>query len=165
MHSTLLTTTILLLTTASVEALGINCRGSGFCNGSNVLSRIRGFINTIPDCTHFNNGKHIACVSDANLFDRKGGVCAFLQGTSKGLSAGALKVLMRDLDGHKCGACGSVPILFPKEFANKNDPAGGILTVNFRRQHRQSLSDGGLLNDKAEKEGEAKFRLRRIYMS
>ncbi|PKY01205.1 killer toxin [Aspergillus campestris IBT 28561] len=123
--STLLIPTILSLS-STTTALGINCRGSGFCgdasSGSGTrLSRIKNKIDAIDDNAHYNNGDHIACDVDPI----GSGFCAFFQSTGDGGSAADAKRLVQDLINHGCAACGSVPT------GQENDVKNGQLTVNY----------------------------------
>ncbi|MCJ1233883.1 hypothetical protein MMC14_001841 [Varicellaria rhodocarpa] len=101
------------------KALGINCRGSSRCTGSNAdLYRL--INDNIPLNREYNNNEHIAC--DGNM-------CAFFQDTHTAFSGGAVHQLIESLYGH-CdhNSCGSVPTGYPWN----NDPKqNGILTVNY----------------------------------
>jgi hypothetical protein len=129
MRFAIVSSTLALLTAANEETpanpqaalLGINCGGSGLCIGKGVASALQKAIQQAPNRV-WNNGEHIACVSMPG-----GGICAFLQGTSHGLSTHAIQELANELLRHGCKVCGSVPIGFPKS----NDPSSGILTFNY----------------------------------
>ena len=43
----------------SVNALGINCRGSGLC--SRDLGELRGYVNNAPNDRKYYNTQHVAC--------------------------------------------------------------------------------------------------------
>ncbi|KAF9058193.1 killer toxin [Panaeolus papilionaceus] len=112
---------------ATVQAIGINCQGSGRCGeasttASNDLNR---FIQNIPDDKWFNNGQQIACV--ATKSGSRDGICAFLQNTG-GTNGKKIKELAPYIPGHGCSRCGSVPYYFPE---GNNDVKDGALTFNF----------------------------------
>lgn len=119
-------------------ALGINCRGSGFCSSddtSNAVKTIASFImQEIETCRTYSNGEHIACITDGNIIDPNGGFCAFLQGTASGASGLAIQDLvtaLADRTDDVCNNCGSVPFTYPPDMGNSNDPSQGELTINF----------------------------------
>jgi hypothetical protein len=55
-------------------------------------------------------------------------MCAFLQDTKSGVVGSQIQALLQELQNHGCKGCGSVPIDFT---SGSNDPANGILTVNY----------------------------------
>jgi hypothetical protein len=79
----------------------------------------------------FGNGDHIACAYTTVNEGEKSewGECAFLQNMKEGTTLPGSKIqeLLPYLVDHGCKSCGSVPIDFP----GSNDPANGILTVNY----------------------------------
>ncbi|KAK3680823.1 Kp4-domain-containing protein [Podospora appendiculata] len=113
--------------------LGINCRGSVLCNapayGDNAAKRLQAYINNgIQTSRVYRNGEHIACVSrDGTGLRTKGGFCAFLQGTTRNIDGGSIKLLIGYIVNHGCVVCGSVPIDYQN---GSNNPANGILTIN-----------------------------------
>ncbi|KAL4908781.1 killer toxin [Aspergillus multicolor] len=112
----------LLLSTAS--ALGINCRGSSDCSLTDApsLGEIVSLIEEIADDSWWDNGEHIACIrSGSHAYS----ICAFLQ-NSGGAPGSSVKTLARELQGHGCGVCGSIPLFYPDD----NDVNDGELTVN-----------------------------------
>lgn len=114
-------TVIITLTSlvASAAALGINCRGSGFCpsNGAagNIQSLKKVVDNIQPRHRFYNPGQQIACT---------GTLCAFYQngasGTAEETSAWIARIMQ-----HGCKKCGSVPT------RPGNNVATGQLTVNI----------------------------------
>ncbi|KAL8752517.1 MAG: hypothetical protein Q9184_005706 [Pyrenodesmia sp. 2 TL-2023] len=127
-------------------ALGINCRGSAFCQhgpsslNPDIISIFLALATGIPDacpstfsCGPINNtdmyapGAHILCFPQGLSF--LGGICAFTQGNVAGAGTNGLviKKKLRELKVHGCTLCGSVPLS-----AVGNDPdEEGILTVNY----------------------------------
>lgn len=87
--NTLSVIALLSLLAQSSHALGINCRGSGFCPTGDklVAENLRNSINGAPDDKVFKKGDHIACDPEAGgtipyipFIPRVGGkVCAFVQ--------------------------------------------------------------------------------------
>ncbi|KAF6783008.1 hypothetical protein CMUS01_16333 [Colletotrichum musicola] len=132
----------LILAAAAVidqaASLGINCRGSNLCGRAstkNAVKHITGYINgEISADRTYNNGEHIACITDGNSISTKGGFCAFLQNTKNGATGveiEELALVLADRKDDVCGNCGSVPYTALKRLGNKNDPKDGILTFNF----------------------------------
>jgi hypothetical protein len=132
---------LLLLTALSspVNALGINCRGSGLCsfviNGAitgheaKVLAdwiqgiEAEGYTPvTINSDRIYKNGEQIACYIRSSI-------CAFLQDTPNGATGAEVRKLARFIPDHGCTVCGSVPTDFP----NTNDVKKGQLTFNYVR--------------------------------
>ncbi|KAL3675604.1 hypothetical protein R1sor_025552 [Riccia sorocarpa] len=114
----LLFTVLLLLSGAThSDALGINCRGSGFCasGSAHALSEINTQVQALNDGNIYPNGQHIAC---------SGNICAFLQNVSGTKTAAQIKGYVHRLLDHGCTKCGSVPT----EPGNNVD--FGELTVN-----------------------------------
>ncbi|KAI9776538.1 MAG: hypothetical protein M1839_009519 [Geoglossum umbratile] len=130
------------LAATQTQALGINCRGSGFCGKNGAVNTLAGYIDGIQGCRVYQNGEHIACKSDPKVLNGNGGECAFLQGTASGLSGSAIQALIKEIQGHGCEGCGSVPIGFPQVFGGSNDPSGGILTVNYVADTDNPCPDG-----------------------
>jgi hypothetical protein len=130
MHSISGILTIAYLT-SSAYALGINCRGSSFCNKNNAPSQLQSFISKIQCDRMYNNNEHIACISGPNFVDGNGGVCAFLQGVPGPVSGASIQLLIDAIVDHGCSGCGSTPVTFPQQLGGSNDPSAGILTVNF----------------------------------
>ncbi|KAF4770901.1 hypothetical protein HAV15_012315 [Penicillium sp. str.  len=118
----------LLLPAVTVNALGINCRGSAKCSGlwgsDNVASNLKNAIDSIDTNRWYLNGEHIACVG--NQAGNGGGYCAFLQGT-RGANGGKIKELAHNIPDHGCKMCGSVPYFYPGD----NNVADGELTFNY----------------------------------
>ncbi|KAL8724945.1 MAG: hypothetical protein Q9181_006605 [Wetmoreana brouardii] len=130
-------------------ALGINCRGSGFCqygpstNSPDITSifvslatgtigvcSAHFFCGPIADTDMYAPGAHIVCMPQGTSF--LGGICAFTQGniTAAGTSGHVIKQKLKQLHEHGCTLCGSVPLS-----AEGNDPdEEGILTVNYVRR-------------------------------
>ncbi|KAK7739707.1 hypothetical protein SLS53_005676 [Cytospora paraplurivora] len=113
--SQLLLATVTGLVT-STSALGINCRGSGLCSGSHVLSELNTKVQALPDSNTYANGVHIACV---------GHICAFLQNISGTKTGAEVKQYVQNLLNHGCTTCGSDPT---EPGNNVND---GELIVNY----------------------------------
>jgi hypothetical protein len=116
-------TSAFALTAVEVNALGINCRGSGDC--STIVGNINQLISTVGNIQgdrFYNDGEHIACLES----ELGNGLCVFAQG-SGGLPGSSVPPLLQALSDHHCGKCGSVPLFFPQ---GSNDPSKGILTVN-----------------------------------
>jgi len=134
----------LLLPTAF--ALGINCRGSAFCqygpsslnpdiisifvalaNGTTDICESPPFsCGPINDTDDYAPGAHILCLPQGESF--LGGVCAFTQGnvSKAGTNGTLIKQKLSELRAHGCTLCGSVPL------SGDNDPdTEGILTVNY----------------------------------
>lgn len=126
----------------STLALGINCRGSGFCTGFPINPQVSGqeakvladWIQgleadglqpvVIADDRIYKNGEHIACY-------QRSLICAFLQKTKgDGVSGADVKKQARFIPDHGCKVCGSVPTDYPAT-NNVND---GELTFNYVTQ-------------------------------
>ncbi|KAH7263802.1 killer toxin Kp4/SMK [Fusarium tricinctum] len=114
-----------LLFTSAVAGLGINCRGSGFCDltfGSSIQD-IQDQVGIIvadgQGDRHFDTGAQIACTQG-----NQGSICAFYQSGASGSAKDAFGHIQQIID-HKCSLCGSVPT---QEGNNVDD---GQLTVNF----------------------------------
>ncbi|KAK5990862.1 KP4 killer toxin [Cladobotryum mycophilum] len=102
----------------SSSALGINCRGSGFCpsdNASGNLINLKVLVDSIqPRDRSYGTGQQLACT---------GSICAFYQNTGSGTAGQASDLLQQLLD-HGCKKCGSAPT------NPGNDVSKGQLTVN-----------------------------------
>ncbi|KAI0528524.1 killer toxin [Xylaria digitata] len=117
----------LLLTAMGCQCLGINCRGSGLCDGF-INTSINGYeadtltkwINGIDPNRWYNNGQQIACFESSHI-------CAFLQNTG-GAWGSKIKQLAHYIPDHNCKVCGSVPYYFPE---GNNNVADGMLTYNY----------------------------------
>lgn len=136
---------VTLISITSVNALGINCRGSSLCPdiklASNYILQISkiatgtafdcnseyGFIcGPMFDTDIYAPGARIVCLPQGKSF--LGGICAFTQGNvaSLGTYGVVIKRKLKELSEHGCEICGSVPI------GDRNDPnEAGILTVNY----------------------------------
>ena len=126
---TLLTILFSQSTTALSHKLGINCRGSAFCNSYvHVMPIITAM--GIPATRTYTKGEHILCIAIVPLSTE--GICAFLQGSQDVQITGEKAAsLLGQLGGHRCGVCGSIPIGYSKSDPKSNDPKAGILTVNY----------------------------------
>ncbi|KAF3917684.1 hypothetical protein AA313_de0209103 [Arthrobotrys entomopaga] len=123
MHSSLLTFVAAVLASATtIDALGINCRGSPASAGGCRLNDIIAAATRLDPNRQYNNGDHIACCQTI----AGNGLCAFFQGISGSKAGSSVLPLLHSLQDHHCQVCGSVPINFP----GSNDPKNGILTVN-----------------------------------
>ncbi|EFX06550.1 killer toxin, kp4 [Grosmannia clavigera kw1407] len=103
---------------SSTAALGINCRGSGFCSlgASGNLINLKALVDEIsPRNRHYSTGEQIACSGD---------ICAFFQKGASG-SAEEASALLQKLRNHGCKKCGSVPT------GSGNNVDNGELTVNY----------------------------------
>ncbi|KAF2035956.1 killer toxin [Setomelanomma holmii] len=116
-------------THADSALLGINCRGSGYCNipcGRDIweLQRLVGLIN---DGYTYSNHAFLACAECKGDSGEDGGFCVFPQKKPRGerMYAKRAKEGMGQLIAHGCRGCGSVP-LHPGNNVNT-----GELTVNF----------------------------------
>ncbi|KAJ6789040.1 hypothetical protein PWT90_08411 [Aphanocladium album] len=111
--------TFLSAISGSVLALGINCRGSGFCPSDGAagnLINLKAIVDNIQDRgRHYNTGQQIACT---------GSLCVFYQNGASGTAGEASGQLQQLLD-HGCKKCGSVPT------QPGNDVSKGELTVNI----------------------------------
>lgn len=107
------------LLSSSVSALGINCRGSGFCPSDGAagnLINLKAIVDGIQDRgRHYDTGKQIACT---------GSLCAFYQKGASGNAGDVSRQLQQLLD-HGCKKCGSVPT------QPGNNVDNGELTVNI----------------------------------
>ncbi|PHH60619.1 hypothetical protein CDD81_1409 [Ophiocordyceps australis] len=117
-----LLTTLYLVSGAA--ALGINCRGSGFCSFNTaslqtVHDQVGVLVATGGRDRHFNSGQQIACSHGS-----QGSVCAFYQSGASGSAQDAYGQLQQLLN-HGCRQCGSVPT------HPGNDVSKGQLTVNY----------------------------------
>ena len=75
----------------SVTALGINCRGSGFCTLAQLGGSLTGIVELVGNISatdEFAPGEHIAC---------QGHLCAFTQKYSDSFSAGDALPLLQGL--------------------------------------------------------------------
>ncbi|SPJ72614.1 related to KP4 killer toxin [Fusarium torulosum] len=115
MQYSMLTTLSALVTMTS--ALGINCRGSGFCpGGAGNLINLKAIVDNIqPRDRHYETGQQVACTGDT---------CAFYQSGATGTADDVSWALQALLD-HGCKKCGSVPT------QDGNNVDDGQLTVNF----------------------------------
>ncbi|XP_044717521.1 kp4 domain-containing protein [Hirsutella rhossiliensis] len=110
-------TPLIMLFVSSAAALGINCRGSGFCSVND------GSMKTIKDQV----GVLIADGGRDKRFNGggpQGSTCVFYQDGASGTAKDAYDQLQKLLD-HGCNQCGSVPT------QPGNDVSKGQLTVNF----------------------------------
>ncbi|KAI9775455.1 MAG: hypothetical protein M1839_001072 [Geoglossum umbratile] len=118
---------------SSVAALGINCKGSGWCTSArdSVATNLNSLIQGIDSNRWYKNGEWIACVQSTGDFvvDASGsvGFCAFLQNTG-GTWGSIIKQLAPEIPKHDCRVCGSVPYYFPQGNNNVDD---GELTFNM----------------------------------
>ncbi|TQV90465.1 hypothetical protein V2A60_010455 [Cordyceps javanica] len=109
----------------SATALGINCRGSGFCtinNGASlqvVHDQVGNLVASGGGDRRFNSGDQIACSHGS-----QGSFCAFYQNGASGSAKDAYNQIQQLLD-HGCRGCGSVPT------QPGNDVSKGELTVNY----------------------------------
>ncbi|TFK26856.1 killer toxin [Coprinopsis marcescibilis] len=125
MKFTIALSTLLLVATSSVSALGINCRGNSNCGGTLCqLTDLLAQANRLPDGNIYFPGQHIVCCGDNAIAS---GLCAFTQSTSENITGARVKELLQGLVNHGCGKCGSNP------FQN-NDVSQGQLTVNWVSQ-------------------------------
>ncbi|KAK5993976.1 KP4 killer toxin [Cladobotryum mycophilum] len=103
----------------STTALGINCRGSGWCPSDGAagnLINLKYIVDGIqPRDRYYNNGQKVACT---------GSLCAFFQSGGSG-TAGRASELLQELLDHGCKKCGSVPT------NPGNDVSHGQLTANI----------------------------------
>lgn len=144
-------TPLLLLLTLSplTVSLGINCRGSSYCDPNFSFRHPYPFIPTFaalltngtsPPNKPLTGGPlpptrilyplsptlpHIACDTIPHA---GGGFCVFLQGNvpETGVSGEVVRERMEDLVRHGCQECGSVPLS-----GDNNPHREGILTVNW----------------------------------
>ena len=134
----------LLVMTATVTGLGINCRGSTLCEEIEpapiplflaIIGEDANSCSTfspIFDCGPLNDtdiyapGAHIVCLPIGVTF--LGGICAFTQGNvpALGILGKSIKRKLKQLKNHGCKLCGSVPLA-----ENNNPYKEGILTVNY----------------------------------
>ncbi|MCJ1345098.1 hypothetical protein MMC31_003303 [Peltigera leucophlebia] len=145
------------LTATTASALGINCRGSGFCPRATWSNSAPGSITQIlrdavwasdkDPSTVYNSGDHIICVGSNQAITftggttqkgvtgsfslsgniHEGGICLFPQGAS--LTLAQIRPLTDAVLEHGCKTCGSVPVHFADQ--GSNDPKWGILTFNY----------------------------------
>lgn len=114
----------LTLFITSAAALGINCRGSGFCNFNDasmqvVHDQIGIIVAEGGGGRRFNTGQQIAC-----SHGQQGSICAFYQSGASGTAQDAYGQIQGLLN-HKCRQCGSIPT------QPGNDVSKGQLTVNY----------------------------------
>ncbi|OAQ86179.1 kp4 domain-containing protein [Purpureocillium lilacinum] len=125
---------------SSAAALGINCRGSGYCDyftdyTSRELWKV--IENRIDPNRWYNDGQQVACAGYEQLTAAGkawwlstglwySGVCAFLQNTG-GWQGKKFQELAGYIVLHECDVCGSVPTDYPAG----NDVSKGELTFNF----------------------------------
>jgi len=137
---------LLSLVIPTALALGINCRGSAFCqygpsslnpdiisifvalaNGSTPICDSPPFTcGPISDTDNYAPGAHILCMPQSDYF--LGGICAFTQSnvSAAGTNGTLIKQKLTELHAHGCTLCGSVPL------SGDNDPdTEGMLTVNY----------------------------------
>ncbi|KAM0189140.1 hypothetical protein ACHAPI_010158 [Fusarium lateritium] len=114
-----------LLFASAVAGLGINCRGSGFCDLTfdasiqDVQDQIGILVADGQGDRHFDTGAQIACTHGS-----QGSICAFYQSGASGSARDAFGHIQQIID-HKCSLCGSVPT------QPGNNVDNGQLTVNF----------------------------------
>jgi hypothetical protein len=154
---------LLALAVSNAVGLGINCPGSGWCNivSGAVASDLDGYIqtakgkfrpspnlphmsNSLADNTWYADGQHIACTqAEAHLLPENDGseigFCTFLQ-KSGGAYGSKIKSLSKDILGHGCKDCGSVPTDWP----NSNDVDNGMLTSNMVSMPKGTVCTEGL---------------------
>jgi len=148
----ILSTMILLLLSLvfpTALALGINCRGSTFCqrgpsfldpdiifvfdalaHGTTAICASPLTCGPINDTDVYAPGAHILCLPQSSYYF--GGIYAFAQGnvSAAGINGMVIKQKLTELRAHGCTICGSVPL------SGNNDPdTEGILTVNHVARH------------------------------
>ncbi|KAL4722229.1 hypothetical protein ACLX1H_011008 [Fusarium chlamydosporum] len=106
------------------SALGINCRGSGFCNINdaslnNVLTQAKQLQARGQGGHNWAEHVQIACASG-----QYGSICAFFQSGASGTTDRAVELIQGIID-HGCTQCGSIPT------NPGNNVADGQLTVNY----------------------------------
>ncbi|KAI9715484.1 MAG: hypothetical protein M1812_005960 [Candelaria pacifica] len=151
--TTFLTTTLLLATTLATVITptptpllteGINCKGNTLCAFHGVglgqsaaswfYARLAGGIDSsgtefpgISDSIMYPPGYQIGC----GWIFLGSALCLFTQSTNFSWSAGHLKLVLGDLDFHRCWTCGSAPL--DREV---NDVGRGMLTINVTKNPR-----------------------------
>ncbi|KAJ7757578.1 killer toxin [Mycena metata] len=102
----------------NVAAFGINCQGSGKCDGQpgDTASLLVGDIDGIDEGRYYANGQHIACRLN---------ICAFLQNQEEQMNGAEIRGVAHDITEHGCKVCGSVPT------KPGNNVADGQLTFNY----------------------------------
>lgn len=133
-----------------VRRLAIICDGSEMCSKTKtkdattqVVSRLRGYIDDITTARLYRNGEYIACVrrtvlnGSNHLIYKNGGYCAFLQGTSGNVGGDRIKSLITKLES-ECSICGSVPIGY---FSGLERGLGG-LHVDYVSEDDYPCPDG-----------------------
>ena len=155
--STISSLLALSLASTQVNALGVNCRGSGLCplaafENTATVSVVQVLRDAIhhskkPDSTVYKNGDHIICISESlhvtvdasagygpasggiGLSGKigSGGVCAFAQSLKTGSIT--LGAIRTLADKVVDHGCTACGSV-PVDFA-KNDPRDGILTFNY----------------------------------
>ncbi|KAM0266214.1 hypothetical protein ACHAPA_007216 [Fusarium lateritium] len=117
----LLTITTLV---SAASALGINCRGSGWCDINsaslnNLLTKAKQLQARGLGDHYWGEGVQIACSGG-----QWGSICAFFQSGASGNTDRAVQLIQGILD-HGCTQCGSIPT------QDGNNVANGQLTVNY----------------------------------
>ena len=118
---------------SNVAALGINCRGSGWCPFArdSVAASLNNLIQGIDPDRWYSNGEWIACAQSSGdyVVEASGniGFCAFLQNT-RGTWGRIIKQLAPEIPNHGCRVCGSVPYYY---LQGNNDVSDGELTFNM----------------------------------
>ncbi|KAK5993975.1 KP4 killer toxin [Cladobotryum mycophilum] len=110
---------------SGASALGINCRGSGFCmadenvSAQQVMDQIGILVAQGGGDRRFYSGQQVACNSGST-----GSICAFYQNGASGTGHDAFNQAKQIID-HGCRICGSVPT------QPGNDVSKGQLTINY----------------------------------
>ncbi|KAL7809321.1 killer toxin Kp4/SMK [Trichoderma aethiopicum] len=110
---------------STVNALGINCQGSGLCVGNKgLLGTVLGQVKAMDQSKTFSDGEHIACAeSSVSIGDPS--LCLFYQKTGRTFTVAQTIWYVQALMDHGCTACGSIPV------DDGNNVDNGELTANM----------------------------------
>ncbi|PTB61696.1 killer toxin [Trichoderma citrinoviride] len=110
---------------STVNALGINCQGSGLCaSNKGLLGNLLGQIKAMDQSQTFSDGQHIAC-TESSVTIGNPSLCIFYQKTGRTFTVAQTVWYVQSLMDHGCTACGSIPV------DDGNNVDNGELTANM----------------------------------
>ncbi|KAL6859421.1 killer toxin [Trichoderma novae-zelandiae] len=110
---------------STVNALGINCQGSGLCTSNKgLLGTLLGQLKAMDQSQSFSDGEQVAC-AESSVTIGQPSLCVFYQKTGRTFTVAQTVWYVQALLDHGCGACGSVPV------DEGNNVDNGELTANM----------------------------------
>ncbi|EGR50067.1 uncharacterized protein TRIREDRAFT_3043 [Trichoderma reesei QM6a] len=129
-----------------VNALGINCQGSGLCTGNKgALGNLLGQVKALDQSKTFSDGEQIACV-ESSVSIGNPSLCLFYQKTGRTFTVAQTVWYVQALIDHGCQACGSIPV------DDGNNVDNGELTANMVAKFRRR--DTGMVKVVRKAEGQ-----------